>query len=234
MPPETTTWENPVNLNDATCRYCNATAAIRIELRQILRTNPPGTASLAGAGVTLTGRLIDRPWAACRPELGGCGHESKGEIDVVGGEPACPTDTTTADTDLEAASPPGKPGERTGDIPTGPTPTAGGGVRALILPTGGRPYLTRLAPTLQAIQAVIGGPLEVVALGATAHLYVDEDGKYRTDPVLNPTATTLVNHFHPGFSSRDVIVGTAIALGTGSDGEETDCPPAIAALVGLT
>lgn len=64
------------------CRHCGHTGAIRIEIRTELRANPPGAASLAGVAMKTTATEIGWPWAVCRPELGGCGHESRGQFDA--------------------------------------------------------------------------------------------------------------------------------------------------------
>lgn len=61
----------PNPLAAATCRHCNTTGRIRVELR--LEARPLGSWSLAGAQMKTS--AVEHPWAVC----GACGHESRGE-----------------------------------------------------------------------------------------------------------------------------------------------------------
>lgn len=106
-------------------------------------------------------------------------------------------------------------------------------VTALII-TGTSPVeVRRIEPTLDALQELVGGDIEAVTLDKETHLYIDDEGKFRENPVVNQVATALVERFHPGFSRRDVIMGTAVVLGGTDDGEEADVPASIRAMFGL-
>jgi len=60
------------------CGYCGVTGAVRFEWREKLQVRPLGSFSLAGVNMKLNGSYVAWPWAVCREELGGCGHESEG------------------------------------------------------------------------------------------------------------------------------------------------------------
>lgn len=64
-----------------TCRYCGVLGAIRIEERPTFVAQPVGTWALAGVQVKASAVETTWPWAVCRPEFGGCGHESRGQHD---------------------------------------------------------------------------------------------------------------------------------------------------------
>jgi len=65
-----------------TCRHCDTTGAIRVELRPTLVSKPLGSFALAGAGMKTSAAETAWPWAVCRTDLGGCGHESRGTLDT--------------------------------------------------------------------------------------------------------------------------------------------------------
>lgn len=102
-----------------------------------------------------------------------------------------------------------------------------------MLPAVGTPELREIAGTLDELQGLVGGCIECVTIGDGAHLYIDDEGKFKDVPTVNRVASSLVEHYFPGFLNRDVIVGNAIVLGSTDDGNEADVPVAILALLGL-
>lgn len=101
-------------------------------------------------------------------------------------------------------------------------------IKALIIRPDCEYGIAEIEPTLSALQGIVGGyiknvPLHLVApLSEEAHLYCNEEGKLDRLPV-NPLATALVEHYRPGFTLRDVIVGTVVVLGS-RGAEEGDVP----------
>ena len=91
----------------------------------------------------------------------------------------------------------------------------------LIIPPGARPYLAAIDAAADTLRRLVGGPLQAVTRPGW-HAYVDEEGKLAGSPV-NPIATALLFP-HGG----DVIVGTAVVLGTGRGGTETSVPADLA------
>jgi hypothetical protein len=116
-----------------------------------------------------------------------------------------------------------------------------GRVRALVVPPEGPGELRWLDPTLDALQAVLGGGwLEGVGPPGDArtftgrpvtmtpwHAYCDEEGKLKQLPV-NRLATKLALLF--GWPLGDVLCGTVMFLGNGADGDEADVPTDIVAV----
>lgn len=91
--------------------------------------------------------------------------------------------------------------------------------RALIVPPSGElTWLDFDANDYPTLRRHIGGPIEMVYVNPLVHAYIHEEGKIEGLP-YNPVATFLT-----GLAGLDVIVGTAVFLGTGSEGEETDLP----------
>lgn len=100
-----------------------------------------------------------------------------------------------------------------------------GHVRALVVPVDGPAVLGWVEPSLDALRAVIGGGwlegVQASALPGDWHAYVDEEGKLKGLP-YNPRATRIA--ILGGWPSVDVLMGPAVFLGNGEDGEETDVP----------
>lgn len=97
-------------------------------------------------------------------------------------------------------------------------------IKVLVIPVEGPARVEEIAGDLASLRAAIGdGWLEHVCLDADkgTHLYVDEEGKLKGQPV-NWLATTLWRD-HQGIGA-DVLCGTAVVLGGTPDGEEADCP----------
>ena len=61
------------------CVYCGTLGAVRFEWREKLIAKPLGTFSITGAQMKTVARAVQWPWAVCRSDLGGCGHESEGK-----------------------------------------------------------------------------------------------------------------------------------------------------------
>jgi hypothetical protein len=78
--------EQPDGITEWTCHYCRHIGAIRVEWRPTTRTliaSPIGSFSLSGCQPKVTALAVrEWPWAICRRDLGGCGHESRGDVVV--------------------------------------------------------------------------------------------------------------------------------------------------------
>lgn len=85
------------------------------------------------------------------------------------------------------------------------------------------------AGLLEQLQAEVGGFIEGLT-GTEVVFYLNEEGKYQGLPP-NRVGTALVEHFYPGFSQRDVIVGNLLVLGQGSGGNEASVPEHIVKMV---
>lgn len=109
-----------------------------------------------------------------------------------------------------------------------------GSVRGLVVPVDGPGELRWLDPTLDALQAVLGGWLEAVGPGPAAvtpfgvpaesigwHAYCDEVGKLKNLP-SNKLATQIAHVL--GWPHGDVLCGPVVFLGDGPDGGEADVP----------
>lgn len=107
-----------------------------------------------------------------------------------------------------------------------------GEFQALMIPVAGKPYTREVRGELRDLQELIGGHLEAVTLdeGGDAALYFDEEGKLKGRG-HNPVATALVDHFYPGFRTRDFIAGDALLVGSNEEGDEVDAPESVQSLV---
>lgn len=95
--------------------------------------------------------------------------------------------------------------------------------RAIRITTTGEVDIREQHTNLADLQIVVGGLLESLTLAEDGtHMYLDEEGKFKTFHRPNMLATLLADHYHPGFSRRDIIVGDVVVLGMGADGEEAD------------
>lgn len=103
-------------------------------------------------------------------------------------------------------------------------------VKVLVIEEGGFAEVRDVERTLESMQALVGGDIEAVGLGENT-MYINEMGKYTAGMGLNHKATTLVEHFHPGFQQRDHIVGPAVILGMDASGNDTDVPQVLVDLV---
>jgi hypothetical protein len=85
---------------------------------------------------------------------------------------------------------------------------------ALVIPTGEQPaYLSAIAPTLDAMQELVGGDIEALSIAADAVMYLNEVGKYAGLPV-NANANKVVYLANPGLMPNDYIVGQVVLVGT--------------------
>lgn len=102
---------------------------------------------------------------------------------------------------------------------------SGAMVTALIIDPNDSSEVARIAPTLDALQAVVGGYIECVTMDdGQWHLYCNEEGKLDGLPI-NVSATAFAHHM--GWPRGDVLVGRVILLGNGRDGEEADLPASV-------
>ena len=84
-------------------------------------------------------------------------------------------------------------------------------VRAILLKAGKKPQLIRLANTLEAFQATVGGYIEVLhAFDDSTRIIVDEEGKLKEKPI-----NCVIRNDWGGF---DVLVGDLLVVNT--DGTE--------------
>jgi hypothetical protein len=101
-------------------------------------------------------------------------------------------------------------------------------IRALVIPaTTGPPYLAALAPTVEALQAAIGGGwLEAIAprTGSQWVGWIDEEGKLKGLP-SNALATGICEEL--GWPNvDDVLVGTVVLTGAAAP-DVVDLPHAV-------
>jgi hypothetical protein len=95
-------------------------------------------------------------------------------------------------------------------------------VRALVSPAGDAPEVWYLHPELAALQAIVGGPIQLVTLAADAHLYCHDEGKLN-GLSINQAATDLWYAEQPQMAGLDILVGDVVILG-GTGDAEADCP----------
>lgn len=105
-----------------------------------------------------------------------------------------------------------------------------GTVRALFIPANGgrngKPVAIQvwIKPGLDAMQAFVGGLIEVVPTADRMSIVINEEGKFVADPVRNEGATALQMAGH-GLHPGDYIAGDALVIGPADDeGETTDLP----------
>lgn len=94
------------------------------------------------------------------------------------------------------------------------------------------PYPTKIAPTVELFQRVVGGYIEAVNLtmpdGTAAVMYVNEEGRLHGLPP-NPLATALAQKLNRYFANQQ-IVGHAVVVGMrGCD--DADVPNAVVRIV---
>lgn len=92
-------------------------------------------------------------------------------------------------------------------------------MKALLVRGDGTREVIETDGDLNALQALVGGMIEMVYVDAEVHAYCNEEGKILGLPV-NEEATALVPHMGGGW---DVLCGDVVFLGsTGAD--EADVP----------
>lgn len=105
-------------------------------------------------------------------------------------------------------------------------------ITGLVVPTGDAPaYLTRLDPTLEGFQAMVGGDIEALGLTAGAVVYLHAEGKYAGLPV-NGNANKIVVLAGVGLDPADYLVGQVLVVGDVSpagqaDGYDYDVPDSV-------
>ena len=82
-------------------------------------------------------------------------------------------------------------------------------MKAIIKEVGNQPKVEDIKNELETLQNLVGGYIEVVSMGGGVGLIVNEEGKLNGLPTNFPIG-------------RDVIVGTAVFVAYGNDGEFTD------------
>lgn len=105
-----------------------------------------------------------------------------------------------------------------GGYPGEVEPDRDGCVKALIVRPDGTTLHRLIHPTLEALQALVGGWIELVFVTHGVYAYVNEEGKIDGFPA-NPKATRLA-----GREGVDLLVGTVVFVGL-KDGKEIDLPP---------
>lgn len=103
-------------------------------------------------------------------------------------------------------------------------------VRALMITDSGIFGVGEINAELEPLQALVGGSIECVTLDAKTHMYCDEEGKLNHKPI-NRVATLLAEHFRPGFTQHDVMVGDVVILGSTPSGNEGSVPQRVIDLV---
>lgn len=92
----------------------------------------------------------------------------------------------------------------------------------LILPSGATSVVNWT--TLEDMQQLVGGYIELLRCREGFGAYVNEDGKAMGLP-FNPKATNLCVKFLWGGEPLDKIVGSMVLVGPGTaDGDDTDVP----------
>ena len=77
--------------------------------------------------------------------------------------------------------------------------------------------------TLADLQKHVGGYIEIISIGATTDLVINEEGKvYGLD--RNPTADALLQQLGVELLPGDFIVGNVVVIGTNSEGETDGIP----------
>lgn len=87
-------------------------------------------------------------------------------------------------------------------------------MKAVIIHPGEPLEVKDIDGELKTLQGLVGGYIEAVQIDHTMHMWVDEEGRYK-NYLPNLFASTL---------AKRVIVGTAVIVGTGPDGDDVDCP----------
>ena len=82
-------------------------------------------------------------------------------------------------------------------------------MKAIIKEVGKQPKVEEIKNELETLQNHVGGYIEIVSMGGGVGLVVNEEGKLNDLPANFPIG-------------RDVIVGTAVFVAYGNDGEFTD------------
>lgn len=102
-------------------------------------------------------------------------------------------------------------------------------VKAIVITADGLATVGYYKAELDSLRAVIGGGwLESVTLSPTVHLYCDEEGKLKGQPI-NEAASAVAHTM--GWPRGDMLCGTVILLGSGRGGSETDIPEWVVDLV---
>jgi hypothetical protein len=101
-------------------------------------------------------------------------------------------------------------------------------VKAVVIENTGNAALVDLDTSLESLQAVIGGYLQIIQPMVPGygkwHAYIDEEGKIKDRP-RNFTADDIaVMLGWGGAVAGDFIVGPMVLLGETPDGEEADVP----------
>jgi hypothetical protein len=97
---------------------------------------------------------------------------------------------------------------------------AQGKVQVLIIHADGSGHQSLIDPTLETLQTIVGGDIEIVTIG-DCHLYCNEEGKLQGLPI-NIRATEFA--WTLGWPQGDVLCGNVVFLGNGPDGLEGNVP----------
>lgn len=106
-------------------------------------------------------------------------------------------------------------------------------INVLIVWATGETEERSIDPTLEVLQGLVGGPIEVVSPPASEstpdwHAYCNEEGKIHSLP-FNRRATNYANYL--GWPRGDVLCGPVVFLGDGPDGGDADIPAETLALM---
>lgn len=75
---------------------------------------------------------------------------------------------------------------------------------------------------LDDLQGLVGGYLEAVTL-ENFHIYLNEEGKMQGLPP-NGESSLMLEHYLPGFTAHDTLVGPVLWLASTDSGDSASCP----------
>lgn len=101
-------------------------------------------------------------------------------------------------------------------------------IKVLIIKPDESITIQEISPTLENLQSIVGGYIELIPFGPMANAYINEDGIALNLP-RNQLATMLAEHFLNKMGRillrGDYIKGTMIVVGLSDDeGNNTDVP----------
>ena len=99
-------------------------------------------------------------------------------------------------------------------------------MKALFFPTDDLPRYVELNPTLDNLQAIVGGPIEALPVknDERATAYIHENGKLHNEPANHYATRRMFDILFMG----DHIAGPMLVIGITPSGEHEDIPPELA------
>lgn len=98
-------------------------------------------------------------------------------------------------------------------------------ITVLLVPADGPVQARQIEPTLEVLQALVGGPIELIDLGHGLYAYVNEEGKLDGLRVNHAANEIARQRNAAAYRWGDVLVGSMVIVGPiDGEGDDTSVP----------